>query len=90
MAAGAAALQGPTTEGIWPGWIWWGTGSLRGPVGETDDWASPHLSLRVEIDSKAMRKVAVDSVLLLVMETNSAAGTLGINFSSSGRVLYKR
>jgi len=63
VAAGAASLPRPATEGSYP-WLWHGwsiTSSVAGLVADG-------MLARLEVDSKAMRKVKETEVMALVFE----------------------
>ena len=68
LAIGTTALPGPLND-VGADWLWhqFVTFDALGASGETGD--SNSLVAQVEIDSKAMRKVAPDSVVVLMGET---------------------
>ena len=89
FAAGAAAVHSPLSNGDWGGWIWWATGAMRRRTASAELSSVIH-SEAITIDSKAMRRVENDQLLVCVVETLNAAGAAGILVSAAGRVLVKR
>ena len=88
VAAGAASLPRPATEGSFP-WLWHGwlmTDSFGLAV--TDQSASPAWVDRLEVDSKAMRKVKETEVMALVFEVCTSVDGGGLVVLNGGfRVL---
>ena len=64
-AAGAASIPRPSSEGAYP-WIWhgWLFGSTIGGINVGD----AAQSMRLEVDSKAMRKLKETEVMILAFE----------------------
>ena len=89
FAAGSGSVHAPLTNSDWGGWIWWGTGILR-QRSTYSEFSSPNAAQSLEIDSKAMRKVENDQVLVCATETLNGAGSTGVLVSAAGRVLFKR
>ncbi len=74
FAAGVASIPGPYDDGDWGGWFVWRTFAFRQ---EAVTAASVYVSSQtMEIDSKAMRKVTPNEVLVVVGE--SQIGAFGI------------
>ena len=78
VAAGTAFLPRPATEGSYP-WLWhgWLLVSSFG-VALTDVAASPAMVDRLEVDSKAMRKLKETEVLALVFEVCESTDITGV------------
>jgi len=80
-ALGITALPSPETDALWDGWFW--IQAFRqvmrfgSAIGFEGDWTHPY-----EIDSKAMRKIEDDQVLVLVGENNHASNGLNVQFNT--------
>ena len=87
FAAGAASIPGPWTDPDWGGWFVWQPFAYRYEFTTDVD----RLVLGVqgagagEIDSKAMRKVAPNETLVVMVESEAVAFSASINF----RILVK-
>ena len=67
--AGAASVPTPLTEQAWDGWMWWQSFGLFAPIAALSSSTPLDGSqLHVEIDTKAMRKIAIDESLVAVIE----------------------
>jgi len=91
----AAAVAGATVEGpnvdIGSDWIWWtavGLSQQNTIAVPTPDGLT--LMHRVDIDSKAMRKVGLNQVLVFVAQNTVVAATLTYEVVGAARVLFKR
>ena len=89
FAAGASAVHAPLSNSDWGGWMWWATGVMR-QRSTYSEFSAPQAGVSVVIDSKAMRKVENDSLLVCVVETLNGAGSAGVLISAAARVLVKR
>ena len=87
--AGVTAVPAPIGDVGWDGWIWhrW-FASFRG-ASVTELGVSPMEAVRVEIDSKAMRKVHQTDFLIGVVELGAETGAATLQFSAETRVLDK-
>ena len=85
----AANVPRPGTEIDYDGWMWWTAGHFTNH-NVTVDYGSPHVAQRIEIDSKAMRKVSNDEALVCVVQTENSVGSESIKVALSARVLVKR
>ncbi len=85
-AAGIGSIPGPLSDLLWNGWYWIDyfrqTFQFESAVGIDAKMSTSHV-----IDSKAMRKVTGDSVLVLVGENDHATSGLRIGFAL--RILTK-
>jgi len=87
LAAGVASLPTPFTE-IGSDWLWWDSVGIDN-VGTVGDGTV--LAGQRTIDSKAMRKVKNNTVLVLVTEISGIGAAAGIaTISGVARVLFKR
>ena len=92
----AAAVAGATVENpfadIGSDWIWWKTIALRLTSGSvtTPTPGPQQMMVDVEIDSKAMRKVGLNQVLVFVSENVVVASTQSFVVLGAARVLFKR
>ena len=91
-AVAASSFELPGTD-IGSDWIWWQKvplvlitgGSVASPNG--DGLTS---NVRVDVDSKAMRKVKQNEVLILVAENQVSESTGTVGVDGGVRVLFKR
>ena len=89
-AIGVTAIPRPISDGSSDGWLWIVTGFLNiGSLSSLEDSFGGTWD-RIIVDSKAMRKVGKNEVLVVAYETSAAAGTGGAEFSLGIRVLFKR
>ena len=85
---GVTAIPRPISEGDYS-WLWHKFIFLK-VKGSTDTKGPVAAVIRVEVDSKAMRKVlSTEEEIAFAVETNNAAGTAGILWTASFRVLLK-
>ena len=77
VTLGATAVPDPATDTDYP-WVWWGEAMLRSRLatgaGEpsADAWGAS--AFRMEIDSKAMRKVKPAESLVIIMDRTNPVG----------------
>ncbi len=87
LTAGVASIPTPITEQAWDGWMFWATGSLKAMSGTVATaLAAGNLFERVLIDTKAMRKIAVDEGLFGAIETTEI-GTSTLDWHVDTRIL---
>ena len=86
FAVGATAVPTPITESEWDGWMWHQFLNVTGSADLTDQ--GPALGQRVEIDSKAMRKVGTEQVIYMAVELTET-GTAVAEFVANTRMLLK-
>ena len=74
FAAGLGSMPDPAGEPEYP-WLWWGTMFLHSEltVAPPGGWGT--LAQRLEVDSKAMRKVKPGQSLVWLMQATGQAGT---------------
>ena len=85
VSVGITAIPHPDTDGSWDGWLY------HQYFAEHLQFISavgvlPDMTRRIEVDSKAMRKVSEDDRLVFVVENSSASG---MSLYDSFRVLSK-
>ncbi len=89
FAAGGASVESPATE-VGGDWIWWHAATMRNlaalPTANDDNIG---ILRTVKIDSKAMRKVSVNQVLIFVAHNVVAGGTQTIVVGGFVRILLK-
>jgi len=90
FAAGVASIESPGTD-IGSDWIWWGVRSFATLTAQpaATDSNGEMLTTRVPIDSKAMRKVEVNKLLVFVSENSVVTSTQTVTITGSARVLLK-
>ena len=87
---GATAIPGPLTEIGWEGWFFHSQGALKigGALSANTVDAGPASFHRLPIDSKAMRKLNTDEVVVAVLETVEV-GTSTMHAELRSRLLFK-
>ena len=89
---GATATPGPITDEAWDGWIFHKYFSLKSPQAHAAGAAPAGETLpghvNIEVDSKAMRKVVVESSIFAMVELVEV-GTAGVEFHFNSRMLVK-
>ena len=95
FAAGVASIPGPIGEDDWDGWFYHrffsvlGAGPIdSGVAADIDQVNGTTASLRIEVDSKAMRKLSVGQTLVAVLETVEV-GTASMSIFFNCRMLVK-
>ncbi len=87
--AGAASLPGPLTDKDWSGWIWHQLMGQMAGSATTEVGRFPMEAIRYVIDTKAMRKMRPNQVLVGVVETGTEVGTAVLDFVMNTRMLFK-
>ena len=95
LTAGIASLPTPNIEDDWDGWIYHRYFELiaGGAISEASGSNEPgqgavHQALRVEIDSKAMRKVAIEEGFYMAIDV-IIVGTATMFWTANSRMLFK-
>ncbi len=88
FAAGIASIETPGTE-IGGDWIWWDVRATRSIITGIADGDEGPVS-RIPIDSKAMRKVTVNKLLVLVAQNTALTSTQTVTIAGAIRVLLKQ
>ena len=85
---GATALPEPNGDCEYP-WLWWGEIFLQAPVANAGLISGfGTYAQRLEVDSKAMRKVTNKETLLWVAETSGVVGAPAVDITfGSTRIL---
>ena len=83
FAAGVASVPEPFSDADWGGWFVWRSFSYRVEVGDATGFNV--FSKDFEVDSKAMRKLSPNEVIILVAESQAGA----FSISAPIRVLLK-
>ena len=90
FAAGVASMETPNTD-VGRDWLWWGTKAVSmltaQPVATDSD--GEMITTRLAIDSKAMRKVESNKVLVFVAENTVITSTATLVITGGVRVLLK-
>ena len=84
LAAGVASLPTPLTD-VGSDWLWWDTYATAWQTGEPIETGG----FRRVIDSKAMRKVGLNQVVVMVVEVTSISGTPSVDIVFGVRMLLK-
>ena len=94
VLAGAASVPTPVTEEAWDGWLYHRYFSLVSPgpiaVGTARQQTNSDIAtvLRLEVDSKAMRKLDVNEAFFAVIEV-TAQDTFSMEWAFNCRMLFK-
>jgi len=89
FGVGATAIPAPLTDVGWDGWMWhYLGGQLRG-FSTTELGVAPMEAVRVEIDTKAMRKIKESDIVVGVIELGSEVGASTLEFAAETRMLFK-
>ncbi len=83
--AGIGSVPNPETDADWDGWLWYSKIQLMGGI--TGDGAVAGV-VRTEIDSKAMRKVRINDVIIGV-HRYVEVGTAVLISNAATRFLFK-
>jgi len=83
----ASAVMDPLTEAEWDGWIWHEFFFLKGTIAGVGNNTSI-LERHIVIDSKAMRKMPADNVLMIASE-HTLVGTSTMQVEANSRALFK-
>ena len=94
--AGVGSVPTPITEQGWDGWLWWSPFVIKsaGPIVaagvslQTDAVHSVSAAVKLDIDSKAMRKVPDDMALYFALEA-TITGTASMQWHVDSRMLFK-
>ena len=93
VVAGAASVPTPIGEQAWDGWMFWqplrliAAAPIDGSVStDADGMNSVTASIRFEVDTKAMRKVAIDESIYAAIDVTEV-GTAVMNWFFDSRVL---
>ena len=90
FGVGVTAIPTPLTDIAWDGWLWYWAGSVFSDrtAAEAELAADNMTSVRIPIDSKAMRKFKETDVLVGVVEVVET-GTATLTAHMEGRILVK-
>ena len=96
FVAGVASVPTPITEEGWDGWLYhqYFTINAGGPIAaataadQQNQVNNVSAALRLEVDSKAMRKITIDETFYFVIEVIEF-GTAAMDFSFNCRMLTK-
>ncbi len=90
FGVGVTAVPSPITDIGWDGWMWYHTGGQITSLVATASLVSRSFhSLRIPIDTKAMRKIRDTDILIGVFELGTEIGAAAVEFSARSRVLSK-
>ena len=89
FAVGVTVVPGPLTDNDWDGWFWHHVTGLRASTATIADGVNAvGAFVRVDIDSKAMRKIDVGEVVMGIVEVIES-GTATMEFNADTRQLIK-
>ena len=85
---GVTAVPHPVTDVGWDGWLYHRTWNVFSPTGSIGDGSGAE-GVRIEIDSKAMRKTKITDNVIAVIEVATLTGTYTIEAKFRSRILVK-
>ena len=94
IAVGVSAVQSPIAEEGWDGWLWhryfnvFAGGVVGSGAATADNQGGESMTLRVEVDSKAMRKLPVGNSVGVVWEATEQGGAT-VSWAFNSRLLDK-
>jgi len=94
VAVGATAVNTPIATEGWDGWLWhryfnvFAGGVVGTGAATTDNQGGESMTLRLEVDSKAMRKLEVGNSLAVVLESTEQGGAT-MSWAFNSRTLVK-
>ena len=91
FTAGAASIPGPVTQADWGGWMWHSFFQVLGIAAQSsgqDTARNITADIRMDIDSKAMRKFEDEQVLFGMVESTEV-GVASMSVDADTRVLFK-
>ena len=88
VGVGATAIPHPLGDIAWEGWLWHWVGSLISPTATIDQTTGP-ASIRIPIDSKAMRKLGESDTVVGMAQFSVETGTAIAQFNANTRMLFK-
>jgi len=68
FSIGITAVPKPFADKEWPGWLWFQMGTIMSPIVLGNVTSGPQQVLQIPIDSRAMRKIAPNEVVTLIVE----------------------
>jgi len=86
--AGIGALPGPVSDKEWDGWMFhtfFDVRSITATIADGVNASAVHV--RIDIDTKAMRKWQFDQVLMGMIETDTEVGTAILRLDADSRAL---
>ena len=87
FAGGIGVVPSPLTDSEDELWLWHTFFDVHSPTATLNTGAGPS-SLRMEVDSKAMRKVAIGEVMFAIVD-QVESGTAGMTVFFDSRMLFK-
>ncbi len=88
ITAGIGSIEDPLT-GIGSDWMWWDTVALSALDSGLGDTNSDVSFARIDVDSKAMRKVSSNMGLVIVAQHEAFVSTQTVQITGALRVLLK-
>ncbi len=89
FSIGATAMPSPITDPNWGGWFWYQQlGSFIGDS-TTETFRFPMQARKVEIDTKAMRKIQPNEVIFGAVAVSNEVGASTLTFHMDTRMLVK-
>ena len=89
FAVGATAIPSPADDDDWPGWMWHHAGAGLIGLETTEVGRFPLNGVRIPIDTKAMRVMKQNEVIVGVVAVETEIGTSVLRFIGNTRMLSK-
>jgi len=90
FGVGVTAIPSPITDVAWDGWLWHSfVGPIMGFSVTESENTGPVSQVRMDIDSKAMRKLKLSDVIVGVGEFSTEVGVTILQFGARTRALVK-
>ena len=89
FAAGITSIPSPLTDRDWDGWMWHRLHGMFITDAPNNETRGPMEAVRVEIDSKSMRKFDEGMTVFGAIELGAETGACSIDFTAQTRMLIK-
>ena len=87
FSAGIASLPTPQGDRDWGGWLWFHAGAAIVGNETTELFRGPMSAVRIQIDTKAMRKMSANEIIFGAISLVNEVGAAELDFVASTRML---
>ena len=87
--AGVGSVPSPLSDIAWNGWMYHNLGGALTGFSTTETGRGPMEAVRVDIDTKAMRKTRSSDIVVGVLELGTEVGAATVGFAAETRMLVK-
>ncbi|WP_141081785.1 hypothetical protein [Campylobacter concisus] len=88
FAIGATAIPSPLADAEWDGWLWHTFAPLVALTNAIEQ-SEGTSAVRIDVDSRAMRKLTVDMVVFAAIEVENLSGVTDVRALFDSRMLLK-